>query len=64
MNEAKSFNIDKRLVYEAYKAVGSNKGSAGIDGIDIQSYERNVSAQLLFSQLFLNRLSSCYNSKK
>jgi len=27
----KPFNIDKRLVYEAYKAVKSNRGAAGVD---------------------------------
>lgn len=41
MNEAKSFKIDKRLVYESYKKVKSNKGSAGIDGIDLTAYEEN-----------------------
>jgi RNA-directed DNA polymerase len=28
----KPFQIDKRLVYEAYKAVKSNRGAAGVDG--------------------------------
>ena len=27
----KPFNIDKKLVYEAYKAVKSNGGAAGVD---------------------------------
>ena len=27
----KPFSIDKKLVYEAYKAVKSNAGSAGVD---------------------------------
>ena len=27
----KPFSIDKRLVYEAYKAVKSNRGAAGVD---------------------------------
>jgi RNA-directed DNA polymerase len=28
----KPFNIDKKQVYEAYKAVKSNGGAAGVDG--------------------------------
>jgi RNA-directed DNA polymerase len=28
----KPFKIDKRQVYEAYKAVKSNQGAAGVDG--------------------------------
>jgi RNA-directed DNA polymerase len=28
----KPFNVDKRWVYEAYKAVKSNRGAAGVDG--------------------------------
>jgi hypothetical protein len=29
----KPFNITKKQVYEAYKAVKSNAGSAGVDGL-------------------------------
>ena len=29
----KPFSIEKRRVYEAYKAVKSNKGAAGVDGL-------------------------------
>lgn len=47
MKEEKLFEIDKRLVYEAYKVVRSNKGSTGIDGIGISSYEEeNMSNNL------------------
>ena len=46
MNEAKPFEIDKRLVYEAFKAVKSNKGSAGIDNIEMDAYENNMSGNL------------------
>ena len=35
----KPFMIDKRLVYEAYKAVKSNKGAAGVDGQSIEQFE-------------------------
>jgi RNA-directed DNA polymerase len=32
------FNIDKRLVYEAYKAVKSNRGAAGVDEQTIEQF--------------------------
>jgi RNA-directed DNA polymerase len=32
----KPFMIEKRQVYEAYKAVKSNKGAAGVDGRAVQ----------------------------
>jgi RNA-directed DNA polymerase len=38
---SKPFMIDKRRVYEAYKAVKSNKGGAGVDGAD----DRGVRSQ-------------------
>ena len=55
MNEAKPFKIEKRLVYEAYKRVKSNKGSAGIDGVDMEKFEENLCAKresLASAQLF------------
>jgi hypothetical protein len=33
------FNIDKRLVYEAFKAVKSNRGDAGVDEQTIEQFE-------------------------
>src|SRR4249919_2337309 len=30
--KTKPFNIDKKLVYDAYKAVKANAGAAGVDG--------------------------------
>ena len=38
----KPFNIDKRLVYEAYKAVKSNRGAAGVDEQTIDQFDRLV----------------------
>lgn len=55
MNEAKPFEIDKRLVYESFKAVKSNKGSAGIDNIEMDAYENNMSRNLY---KLWNRMSS------
>lgn len=61
MNEAKPFEIDKRLVYEAYKKVNSNRGSSGIDGVDLQAYAANMSSNLY---KLWNRMSSgCYFPK-
>ncbi len=38
----KPFKIDKRLVYEAYKAVKSNAGAAGVDGKTIEQFEADL----------------------
>ena len=39
MNEAKPFVVEKRVVMESWLQVKANRGSAGIDGIDLKSYE-------------------------
>ena len=51
----KPFNIDKRLVYEAYKAVKSNHGAAGVDGQSIEQFEADLSRNLY---KIWNRMSS------
>ena len=55
MDEAKPFDVEKRLVYEAWKDVKSNKGSAGIDGIGVEEYERKLPKNLY---KLWNRMSS------
>jgi RNA-directed DNA polymerase len=61
MNEAKPFEIDRWLVYEAYKKVKSNRGSSGIDGVDMQTYDENMRKNLY---RLWNRMSSgCYYPK-
>ena len=55
MNAAKPFEIDKRLIYEAYKKVKSNRGSAGIDGVSIEEYDKDLSNNLY---RLWNRMSS------
>ena len=40
----KPFKIEKRQVYEAYKAVKSNKGAAGVDGQTIEQFEADLGA--------------------
>jgi RNA-directed DNA polymerase len=51
----KPFNIDKRLVYEAYKAVKSNRGAAGVDEQTIEQFETDLSGNLYKTW---NRMSS------
>ena len=38
----KPFSIDKKQVYEAYKAVKSNAGSAGVDAQTIEQFEADL----------------------
>ena len=51
----KPFNIDKRMVYEAYKAVKSNRGAAGVDEQTIERFEADLSRNLY---KIWNRMSS------
>jgi RNA-directed DNA polymerase len=51
----KPFNIDKKQVYEAYKAVKSNKGAAGVDGQTIEQFEADLKSSLY---KIWNRMSS------
>ena len=51
----KSFSIDKKRVYEAYKAVKSNAGSAGVDGQTIEQFEADLQNNLY---KLWNRMSS------
>ncbi len=44
MSESKQYETPKRVVIEAYKKVKANKGSAGIDGIDFEIFEKKFSA--------------------
>jgi RNA-directed DNA polymerase len=51
----KPFNIDKKQVYDAYKAVKSNKGAAGVDGQTIEQFEADLKSNLY---KIWNRMSS------
>jgi RNA-directed DNA polymerase len=55
MNETKSFKINKQAVWDAYKKVKANKGSAGVDKITIEKFEENLKDNLY---KLWNRLSS------
>ena len=52
---ARSFDISKQLVWQAYKQVKANKGSAGIDGQTIEGFEQNLKG-ILYK--IWNRMSS------
>ena len=43
----KPFLIEKRRVYEAYKAVKSNRGAAGVDGQTLEMFEKDLAGNLL-----------------
>src|SRR4030088_3216532 len=51
----KPFWIEKRQVYEAYKAVKSNRGAAGVDGQTLEMFEKDLAGNL--SKIW-NRMSS------
>lgn len=51
----KPFNITKKQVYEAYKAVKSNAGAAGVDGQTIEQFDADLKGNLY---KIWNRMSS------
>jgi RNA-directed DNA polymerase len=59
VNESKSqvkpFEVSKAMVWEAYRRVKANKGSAGVDGVTIEQYEQDLKNNLF---KLWNRLSS------
>ena len=52
---SKPFNIEKKRVYEAYKAVKSKAGGAGVDGQTIEQFEADLKNNLY---KIWNRMSS------
>ncbi len=51
----KPFRIEKRQVFEAYKAVKANHGAAGVDGQSLEMFEKNLAKNLY---KIWNRMSS------
>ena len=55
MTKAKSYEISKRVVWEAYKRVKANRGAAGVDGKSLATFEENLKNNLY---KIWNRMSS------
>jgi RNA-directed DNA polymerase len=55
VSEAKPYDIPKQLVWEAYQRVKANRGAAGVDGVSLATFERNLKGNLY---KVWNRLSS------
>lgn len=55
MDKAKSYEISRHTVWEAYELVKANKGAAGVDGESIQKFEENLKDNLY---KIWNRMSS------
>ena len=45
-NETKSIPVSKAMIWQAYKKVHANKGSAGVDSISIEQFDANLSKNL------------------
>jgi RNA-directed DNA polymerase len=58
MTSTKSFSITKRMVYDAWKRVKANRGSAGVDKESIDEFEQNLSRNLY--KLWNRMASGCY----
>jgi hypothetical protein len=69
----KPFMIEKWRVYEAYKAVKSNNGAAGVDGQTIEQFEAdlkgNFSRRSCFqdqsqsTRIIVNQHARCTNAR-
>ncbi|MDM8569075.1 group II intron reverse transcriptase/maturase [Thiotrichales bacterium HSG1] len=55
MNQTKPFNIPKQLIFDAYKRVKANKGSAGVDAQSLADFEQDLKSNLY---KLWNRMSS------
>lgn len=55
MEQAKPFDIPKKLVWAAYRHVRSRKGSGGVDQVELEDYEKNLKDNLY---KLWNRMSS------
>ena len=46
MSEAKPYDISKRLVWRAWKQVRENQGAAGVDGVSLATFEKDLKGNL------------------
>jgi len=53
--EAKPYDIPKQLVWEAYQRVKANRGAAGVDGVSLAAFEKDLKDNLY---KIWNRMSS------
>jgi RNA-directed DNA polymerase len=53
--KTKPYEIDKKLVYDAYKAVKTNAGAAGVDGLSLEQFAQDLKRS--FYKVW-NRMSS------
>jgi RNA-directed DNA polymerase len=55
MPEAKPYDIPKQLVWDAYQRVKANRGAAGVDGVSLTTFEKDLKGNLY---KVWNRMSS------
>lgn len=55
LSEVKPFKIPKRLVWEAYQRVRTNRGAAGVDGMSLAAFDKDLKGNLY---KVWNRMSS------
>jgi RNA-directed DNA polymerase len=53
--EAKPYDIPKQLVWDAYQRVKANRGAAGVDGVSLAAFEKDLKGNLY---KIWNRMSS------
>ena len=55
VSEAKPYDIPKQLVWKAYQRVKANRGAAGVDGVSLATFEKDLKGNLYKVR---NRMSS------